>query len=124
MFLHVSYLDNEPTPSVFSIPLSKSPGGSTREATIVVDPFGPDRAAMFEEGYEFDPDNVPTPEKAGISLNLSLAEAEELARRLVLVVQAAKQGEFSGMGEELNRHTRETRLKESWDALMADDRDE
>lgn len=121
MFLHVSYLDDEPTPSVFSIPPGKSRDGSAREATIVVDPFGPDRAAMFEEGYEFDPDNVPKAEKAGITLNLSVAEAEELARRLVLVVQAAKRGEFSGMGEELNRHTREMRLQEAWDALMADD---
>lgn len=118
MFLNVTYLDNDPTPSVYSIPPGKARDGSEREASIMVDPFGPDKAAMFEDGY--DPATAPAPEKASVSLNLSMAEAEELALRLVVVVQAAKQGRFSNIGEELNRFTKENRLKEAWDTLMGD----
>ncbi|ABM15131.1 hypothetical protein [Mycolicibacterium vanbaalenii] len=120
MFLSVTYMDNEPTPSVYSTPPRKSAGGDDRGATITVHPFGPDVAAMFEDGY-VAPVPLPEPEKGSVSINLSLAEAEELARRLVVVVQAAKQGIYSNMGEQLKRYTREKRLNEAWQALMSED---
>ncbi|BBY41681.1 hypothetical protein MMAN_58150 [Mycobacterium mantenii] len=53
-------------------------------------------------------------------MNFSIGEAEELARRLVVVVQAAKQGRFSNIGEELNRFTKEKRLQEAWETLIGD----
>ncbi|BBY35898.1 hypothetical protein MMAN_00320 [Mycobacterium mantenii] len=118
MFLTVTYLDDDPKPSVYSIPPGKTADGSEREAIITVEPFGPDTAAAFEEG--FDLSAAPAPEKGRVSLNFSIGEAEELARRLVVVVQAAKQGRFSNIGEELNRFTKEKRLQEAWETLIGD----
>ncbi|WP_422745190.1 hypothetical protein ACN27E_23620 [Mycobacterium sp. WMMD1722] len=114
----MTYLDNDATPSVWSIPPSTTREGEDREPSIMAQPFGPDTEAVFEEG--FDMSTLPPPEKGSVSLNLSIAEAEELARRLVIVVQAAKQGTYSNMGEELQRFTREKRLNEAWQALMDD----
>lgn len=65
---------------------------------------------MFEEGY--DPATTPPdPQSGTVWMDLSLAEAEELARRLVLVVHAAKLGIYSNMGEELNRYVLESDSK-------------
>ena len=119
MFLNVTYLDEDPTPYVYSIPPSTSPDGSARQPQIVLEPFGPDKDALFDEDAQ--PADIPAPQKGSVNLILSIDEAEDLARRLVLVVQAAKQGVFSTMGEELKRFTREKRLQEAWNALMNED---
>ena len=118
MFLSVTYLDNEPDPFVYSIPPNKD---RDREASITVEPFGPDKSGMFDD--DFDLSAAPKPEKGSTTINLSIAEAEELARRLFVVVQAAKQGIYSTMGEELVKFSREKGLKDAWDALMSDDSD-
>ncbi|PJE02352.1 hypothetical protein [Mycobacterium sp.] len=122
MFLSLTYRDNDSTPTVYSIPPRRSSDGD-REASIVVQPFGPDVAAAFEDDY--DPATpLPEPQSGTIWMDLSMAEAEELARRLVTVVQAAKRGIFSNMGEELNRYTREKRFQDAWDALIEGNGDE
>lgn len=115
MFLSVTYLDNEPGPYVWSIP----PSTPSDEPKVMLEPFGPDKSALFDE--DADPADMPAPEKGSVNLTLSLAEAEELARRLVVVVQAAKRGVYSTMGEELKKYTHDKRLKDAWDALMDDD---
>lgn len=120
MFLNVNYMDESPTPYVWSVPPTTSSDGAARAPKIVIEPFGPDRDALFDEEADLTEVQIPV-EKGSVSLNLSLDEAEELARRLVVVVQAAKQGVYSTMGEELKKFTRTKRLQEAWDALMNED---
>lgn len=120
MFLTVTYLDDNVTPYVWSVPLD----GANGEAKVLIEPFGPDKSAMFADGAELDPNDFPPPEKGSTTLTMSLAEAEELARQLVIVVQGARGGTYSNMGEALKRYTKEKRLNEAWETLMSQGTDD
>ncbi|WP_396929186.1 hypothetical protein [Mycolicibacterium sp.] len=118
--LILSYLDDEhPEPVVYSTPPRIDSDGDEQPAQITIQPWGPAPLAR-----DFDPDNpppIPNPEKARITMYFSLEEAEALARKLVEVVVAAKDGIYSAEGEELVRYIREKDLNDAWTALGLND---
>lgn len=117
--LILSYLDDEyPDPVVYSTPPRIDSDGDDQPAQVTIQPWGPPSLPR-----DFDPDAptpIPEPEKARITMFFSLEEAEALARKLVEVVVAAKDGVYSAEGEELVRYIREKDLNDAWKALGLD----
>jgi hypothetical protein len=120
MFLSVTYLDDGSTPFVYSIPPRKDPDGSTQPAQVTILPFGSDLDPAKPK-----PDLATyKPDKGSTTLTLSVEEAEELALQLVTVVQAAKSGHYSALGEELNAHRRSEGFRKAWEVLMSETPDD
>lgn len=90
MFTVMSVRKEARVPAAYSVPAYVNDKGRNQEAQIVINMFG-----IPEVG---DP---PTTPSADLTVFLSLDEAEALATHLAGVVAAAREGNFSAMGEEL-----------------------
>jgi hypothetical protein len=121
--LILSYTDDEDPPLVvYSNPPRPDGNGRVHPAQITVQPWSPE----IPTADEFDPD-TPVPvsvEKTHITMYFSIDEAAELARKLIEVVLAAKDGVYSELGIELAQYSREKDLNDAWKALgLSDDTD-
>jgi len=89
------------TPYVFSMPPHLDNEGDEVAACVSVRPFGKD--------------------SRDASINMSIDEAEELARQLVAVVTDARKGRFSEHGVQVAEDMRLQDLKEAWLILGIED---
>lgn len=114
--LILSYLDDESAPVVYSTPPRVGSDGDERPAQVTLQPWGPEI---------IDPEKIdqplPEPVATHITMLFSLDEAEILARRLIEVVLAAKEGVYSDVGHELVAFSREKDLNDAWRALGLSD---
>jgi hypothetical protein len=114
--LSVHYLDDDCTdPVIYSMPAHSDPDGYVHEAKITIQPWGQAVRRQGEPGDE--PVPIRRPEKCSISLNFSIDEAEALARRLVEVDVAAREGRYSEEGVQLVDEIEKSRLDDAWEAL-------
>lgn len=101
MLVSTFRVEDDRTPYVFSIPAHLDNEGGEVAACVSVRPFGKD--------------------SRDASINMSIDEAEELARQLVAVVTAARKGRFSEHGSQIAEEMREQDLKEAWLVLGIED---
>lgn len=118
--LILSYLDDDSTPVVYSTPPRTDSDGDERPAQITVQPWGPEIVDL----ENFDPQAPPEPKPTHITMYFSVDEAEVLARKLLEVVLAAKEGVYSDLGHELVAYSREKDLNDAWRALGLSDPDD
>lgn len=112
--LILSFLDDESSPVVYSTPPYVDSDGDSMPAKITVQPWGP-------EQWQPSDTKPPTPEKTRITMYFSLDEAEALARKLIEVVIAAKDGVYSQEGHELLEFSRQQDLDTAWRVLGLED---
>jgi hypothetical protein len=102
MLVSTFRLEEDRTPYVFSMPPHLDSGGDQVAAAYVsVRPLGKD--------------------SRDVSINMSIDEAEELARQLVAVVTDARKGRFSEQGVKIAEDMREQDLKEAWLVMGVED---
>ena len=94
-------MEDDSTPYVFSMPPHLDNEGDEVAACVSVRPFGKD--------------------SRDASINMSIDEAEELARQLVAVVTDARKGRFSEHGVQVAEDMRLQDLKEAWLILGIED---
>ena len=94
-------IEDDRTPYVFSMPPHIDTAGDEVAAYVSVRPFGKD--------------------SRDASINMSIVEAEELARQLVAVVTDAQKGRFSEHGVQVAEDMRLQDLKEAWLVLGIED---
>ena len=101
MLVSTSRMEDDQTPYVFSMPPHIDSEGDEVAAYVSVRLFGKD--------------------SRDASINMSVDEAEELARQLVAVVTDARQGRFSEHGVKVAEDMRLQDLKEAWLILGIED---
>jgi hypothetical protein len=94
MLVSTFRIEDDRTPYVFSMPPHVDAEGEEIAARVSVRPFGKD--------------------SRDASINMSIVEAEELARQLVAVVTDARKGRFSEHGVQIAEDLRVQDLKEAW----------
>jgi hypothetical protein len=94
MLVSALHIEDDRIPYVFSTPPHLDNEGDEVAAGVSVRPFGKDSREA--------------------SINMSIDEAEELARQLVAVVTNARKGRFSEHGVQIAEDMREQDLKEAW----------
>jgi hypothetical protein len=94
-------MEDDRTPYVFSVPPHLDSEGDEVAAYVSVRPFGKN--------------------SRDVSINMSMDEAEELARQLVAVVTDAQKGRFGEHGVKIAEDLREQDLKEAWLVLGIED---
>lgn len=113
--LILSFLDDESSPVVYSTPPRVDSDGDPQPAQITVQPWGP-------QPWEFTSGPPPRePDKTRITMYFSIGEAEALARKLLEVVVAAKEGVYSREGHELVEFSRQNDLDTAWRVLGLED---
>jgi hypothetical protein len=100
MLVSTFRMEDDRTPYVFSMPPHLGSEGDELAAYVSVRPFGED--------------------SRDVSINMSIDEAEELARQLVAVVTDARKGRFSEHGVKIAEDMREQE-KEAWLVLGIED---
>ena len=122
-----SYLDDDALPAVYSNPPREDPDGTVEPAQVVLHPWGPDPMEQLKR-LEPQPDGTllppPDVEKSRVVMYFSIDEAEVLARKLLEVVLAARDGVYSEFGHHMAEYSREQDLKDAWRALGFDPMDE
>jgi hypothetical protein len=101
MLVSTFRMEDDPTPYVFSMPPHIDSEGEEVAAYVSVRPFGND--------------------SRDVAINMSIDEAEELARQLVAVVTDAREGRFSEHGVKVAEDMRLQDLKEAWLVLGIED---
>ena len=101
MLVSTFRIEDDRTPYVFSMPPHVDAEGEEIAARVSVRPFGKD--------------------SRDASINMSIDEAEELARQLVAVVTDARKGRFSEHGVQVAEDMRLQDLKEAWLILGIED---
>jgi hypothetical protein len=101
MLVSTFRMEDDQTPYVFSMPPHLDNEGDEVAACVSVRPFGKD--------------------SRDASINMSIDEAEELARQLVAVVTDARKGRFSEHGVQVAEDMRLQDLKEAWLILGIED---
>jgi hypothetical protein len=101
MLVSTFRMEDDQIPYVFSMPPHLDSEGDELAAYVSVRPFGKD--------------------SRDVSINMSIDEAEELARQLVAVVTDARAGRFSEHGVKIAEDLREQDLKEAWLVLGIED---
>jgi hypothetical protein len=101
MLVSTFRIEDDRTPYVFSMPPRLDNEGEEVAACVSVRPFGKD--------------------SRDASINMSIDEAEELARQLVAVVTDARKGRFSDHGIQITEELREQDLKQAWLVLGIED---
>ena len=101
MLVSTFRIEDDRTPHVFSMPPHLDNEGDEVAACVSVWPFGKD--------------------SRDASINMSIDEAEELARQLVAVVTDARNGRFSEHGVKIAEDMRLQDLKEAWLVLGIED---
>jgi hypothetical protein len=101
MLVSTFRVEDDRTPYVFSMPPHLDNEGEEVAACVSVRPFGKDSREA--------------------SINMSIDEAEELARQLVAVVTDAREGRFSEHGVKITEELREQDLKQAWLVLGIED---
>ena len=94
MLVRTFRMEDDQTPYVFSMPPHLDSEGEEVAAYVSVRPFGKDSRDAL--------------------INMSVDEAEELARQLVAVVTDARKGRFSEHGVQIAEDLRVQDLKEAW----------
>ena len=94
-------MEDDQTPYVFSMPPHIGSEGDEVAAYVSVRLFGKD--------------------SRDVAINMSIDEAEELARQLVAVVTDARKGRFSEHGVQVAEDMRLQDLKEAWLILGIED---
>ena len=94
MLVSTFRMEDDQTPYVFSMPPHIDSEGDEVAAYVSVRPFGKD--------------------SRDVAINMSIDEAEELARQLVAVVTDAREGRFSEHGVKVAEDMRLQDLKEAW----------
>jgi hypothetical protein len=87
--IQVSYMDHSSTPEVYSAPPYVDSDDKERPAKIVVQPWGPTK-------HDAEAQSLTT-----VTLYYSIEEAEALGKQILAVVEAARRGQYSPVGEEL-----------------------
>ena len=101
MLVSTFRIEDDRTPYVFSMPPHLDSEGDEVAACVSVRPFGKD--------------------SRDASINMSIDEAEELARQLVAVVTDARKGRFCEHGVQMAEDVREQDLREAWLVLGIED---
>jgi hypothetical protein len=101
MLVSTFRIEDDRTPYVFSMPPHIDNEGEEVAACVSVRPFGKD--------------------SRDASINMSIDEAEELARQLVAVVTDARKGRFGEHGVQIAEDLRVEDLKETWLVLGIED---
>jgi hypothetical protein len=101
MLVSTFRMEDDRTPYVFSMPPHLGNEGEEVAACISVRPFGED--------------------SRDVAINMSIDEAEELARQLIAVVADAREGRFNEHGVKIADDMREQDLKEAWLVLGIED---
>ena len=101
MLVSTFRMEDDQTPCVFSMPPHLDSAGDEVAAYVSVRPFGKD--------------------SRDVAINMSIDEAEELARQLVAVVTDARGGRFSEHGVKVAEDMRLQDLKEAWLVLGIED---
>ena len=101
MLVSTFRIEDDRTPYVFSMPPHIDTEGDEVAAYVSVRPFGKD--------------------SRDVAINMSIDEAEELARQLVAVVTDAREGRFSEHGIKVAEDMRLQDLKEAWLVLGIED---
>ena len=101
MLVSTFRIEDDRTPYVFSMPPHLDNEGDEVAACVSVRPFGKD--------------------SRDASINMSIDEAEELARQLAGVVTDARKGRFSEHGVQIAEDMRLQDLKEAWLILGIED---
>ena len=101
MLVSTFRIEDGRTPYVFSMPPHLDNEGEEVAACVSVRPFGKD--------------------SRDASVNMSIDEAEELARQLVAVVTDARKGRFSEHGVQIAEDMREQDFKQAWLVLGIED---
>ena len=101
MLVSTFRIEDDRTPYVFSMPPHIDAEGDEVAAYVSVRPFGKDSRDAL--------------------INMSVDEAEELARQLVAVVTDARKGRFCEHGVQMAEDMREQDLKEAWLVLGIED---
>ena len=101
MLVSTFRIEDDRTPYVFSMPPHIDSEGDEVAACVSVRPFGKDSRDAW--------------------INMSVDEAEELARQLVVVVTDAREGRFSEHGVKVAEDMRLQDLKEAWLVLGIED---
>ena len=101
MFVSTFRNEDDRTPYVLSMPPHLDSAGDEIPAYVSVRPFGKD--------------------SRDVAINMSIDEAEDLARQLVAVVTDAREGRFSEHGVKITEDLREQDLKEAWLVLGIED---
>jgi hypothetical protein len=94
-------MEDDQTPYVYSMPPHIDSEGDEVAAHVSVRPFGKD--------------------SRDVAINMSIDEAEELARQLVALVTDAREGRFSEHGVKVAEDMRLQDLKEAWLVLGIED---
>jgi hypothetical protein len=120
-----SYYDEDASPAVYSNPPHEDEDGDIQPAQVVLHPWGPDPMKELKRLQWSPEDGTPPPappvrEKSRTVMYLSIDEAEELARKLIEVVLAAKDGVYSVFGHHMAEYSREQNLRDAWKALGLD----
>ena len=102
MLVSTFRIEDDRTPYVFSMPPHLDSEGDEVAACVSVRPFG-----------KYSRDAL---------INMSVDEAEELARQLVAVVTDARKGRFCEHGVQMAEDMREQDLKEAWLVLGIESR--
>ena len=103
MFVSTFRMEDDRTPCVFSMPPHIDSEGDEVAAYVSVRPFGKD--------------------SRDVAINMSIDEADELARQLVAVVTDAREGRFNEHGIKVADDMRLQDLKEAWLVLGIEDLD-
>jgi len=101
MFVSTFRNEDDKTPYVLSMPPHLDSAGDEIPAYVSVRPFGK--------------------ESRDVAINMSIDEAEDLARQLVVVVTDAREGRFSEHGVKITEDLREQDLKQAWLVLGIED---
>ena len=101
MFVSTFRKEDDRTPYVLSMPPHLDSEGDEVAAYVSVRPFGQD--------------------SRDVAFNMSIDEAEELARQLVAVVTDARKGRFREHGVQIAEDIRAQDLKEAWLVLGIED---
>jgi len=101
MLVSTFRMEDDQTPYVFSMPPHLDNEGEEVTACVSVRPFGKD--------------------SRDVAINMSIDEAEELARQLVAVVTDARGGRFGEHGVKVAEDMRLQDLKEAWLVLGIED---
>lgn len=104
VFTSVTVLRQNASPVVYSTPPRKSTEGTQQEAQITLLPYGM---------------TMPDDEQS-VYINMSIDEAEQLARMLTGVVSAAREGQYSEFREEPKRRSEQTDIEDVWNAYKPD----
>lgn len=111
--LSVYYLDDDNGPVIYSFPAHSDPDGYVHEASVTLKPWGPSIPRRWDPETDPEPPQIKQPEKATIGLSFLIDEAEVIARRLLEVVVAARDGKYSPEGVEIVEGIAKQRLDDA-----------